>query len=292
MERVRYVRSSHKNQPYQRLLGAFASTADIVVFFDDDLEILRKDIFSLTLQAFNNKKVIGSAVGFQYENGSDNQDEGLFGSRQNKLLDWFWQFTGVPKPASGKVSRLGVVGKKPEKLGFTETFNGANMAFYRAAIDNNNMVPATLLSLAERKLCMGEDKVISMLAIKGGKLFFNPAICLQHPSNTSTYFENTRISNEIVTYSRLYLSKVYSEVLKRTWWQEVLIYHWFTFWRLLIAGFSIALRPSSTQLQRLLGIMDGWWLSITLPLSAEKLTPGIIWEAEIRRDLRNATSNQ
>lgn len=289
VENVRYIRSSHKNQPYQRLLGASASIADIVVFFDDDLLILRKDIFNLILMPFNSKVVIGSAVAFQYENRSDSQDKVLVSPQPNIFLNWFWQFTGVPFPAEGQVSRLGVVGKKPVQPGFTETFNGANMAFYRSAI--NKTVPAILLSLTERKLCMGEDKVISMLAIKGGKLFFNSAICLQHPCNKSTYFQNIRRYYAKVTYSRLYLSQVYSEVLEKTWWKEVVIYHWFTFWRFVIAGFSLVLRPSSTQLQRLLGIKDGWWFSITLPLSAEKLTPGINWEVEIQNDLAHATNN-
>ncbi len=34
------IRSSHKNQPYQRLVGSVASRADYILFLDDDMEII------------------------------------------------------------------------------------------------------------------------------------------------------------------------------------------------------------------------------------------------------------
>ncbi|GCD77343.1 hypothetical protein JCM31826_08250 [Thermaurantimonas aggregans] len=282
MKGVCYIHSSHKNQPYQRLLGATAANSDIVVLLDDDLKILRKEIFQLILEPFQLKGVVGSAVAFRYED----DNEMSLALPRNKLLKWFWQFTGVPFPAEGEVSRLGVVGCKPKQPGFSETFNGANMAFYRSLFVN--IIPDDLLSLTERKLSMGEDKVISMKAVKEGKLYFNPEIGLEHPKNKSTYFQNERLFNIKVTYSRLYLSKIYAEVFDKPFWQEILIFQWFTFWRLTIAGFSWLFRPSKTRKQKFIGILEGWRLAFTLPLKAEKLTPGLHWPTEIQKDLERS----
>jgi len=106
-----------------------------------------------------------------------------------------------------------------------------------------------------------------------------------HPPNESSYFQDIRTFFAKVTYSRLYLSWVYAKVFNKLYAIEVLIYYWFTIWRILIALFSWLARPSKGRKEKLLGILDGFWLSLRLPQKAARLTPGLDWQAEIAKDL-------
>lgn len=282
-----YIRSSHKNQPYQRLLGAQAATADVIVFMDDDLEIICKDIFQYLVTAFEYPETVGAAVAFEYLQPAKHEMNLPILDTRKGWRQLFWQLTGVPFPMYGKMARLGVAGEKPTSQSEVQSFNGANMAFRRDIA--LKIIPDDLLSQVERRLSMGEDKVISMSALQYGRLQYIPEVCLIHPPNESSYFQNIRSFTAKVTYSRLYLSRIYAQVFHQPRWQEVLIYYWFTAWRVLIAFFSLLIRPSQGRKDKLLGTMDGLWLALRLPQKAERLTPGINWETEIQKDLAKAT---
>lgn len=284
---VKYLRSSHKNQPYQRLLGATVATSDIVVFLDDDLDITNPNIFEIIRAEFSEDSIVGVTVGIDYHSAiGDQMDEAIFMSIDRTVVKSIHKLTGVILPPLGKVGRLGIVGKKPNTKDSIEFFYGPCLSFRRNII--LKIIPDDLLSQVERRLSMGEDKVISLSALQYGKLLYIPEVCLLHPPNDSTYFQNIRSFTAKVTYSRLYLSRIYAQVFKKPWWREVLIYYWFTSWRVLIALFSLLLRPSKGRKYKLLGTLDGLWLALRLPQKAERLTPGINWESEIQKDLTNA----
>lgn len=284
--RVLYLRSSHKNQPYQRLLGAKASCAEIILFLDDDLTIIRNDIFQLIIEAFCEKLVVGVSVAFEYHNATlDNLDSSLF-ENNSRLTRAFLKFTGVPSLEAGEIGRLGVTGGKPLKKSEIQSFNGANMAFRRNIIEK--IIPEDLLSQAELRLSMGEDKVISMQALQYGKLIYLPEICLQHPPNESTYFQDIRSYTAKVVYSRLYLSWIYTKVFHVPFWKEVVIFYWFTIWRLLIALVSCFVKPSKGRKEKVIGTLDGLRLSLKMQQKADRLTPDLDWQAEITKDLGGA----
>jgi len=283
MPGVLYVRSSHKNQPYQRLLGAFASDADVILFLDDDLEIMTNDLFATLLVEYKSDAVVGATLDINYQSATGNRmDEAVM--YPNPLLSSFlFTFTGVSLPSPGKMGRLGIVGKKPTQKMNIEFFHGPCMSFKRKII--KSIIPYDLISQAEIKLSMGEDKVISSLSTQYGQLVYIPIICLNHPPNDSTYFQNIRSFTGKVIYSRLYLSRIYARVFNKPWWKEVLMYYWFTFWRIFIAFISLIIRPSQSRKEKFFGTLDGLWLALTLPQKAERLTPDIDWESEIKKDL-------
>lgn len=286
MSNVNYIRSSHKNQPYQRLLGVMTSNANIIIFLDDDLNIIRSDIFETLLKGFADPGIVGVSVGFDHQNPLEKELNAPLWNGQSKLSKMIWQLTGAPHVDPGNVSRLGLVGAKPASQGHIQTFNGANMAFRRAAAIKS--IPTDLLALYERKLGKGEDKVISMLASQYGKLLYNPEIFLSHPPNDSSYFQNHRSFAAKVAYSRLYLSRIYARVFQKPMWKEYIAYYWFTLWRWGIAVFSWILSPSSGRKDKFLGIWDGLQLAIQLPQHSSRLTPDINWEADLQRDLTKA----
>ncbi len=280
---VLYIRSSHKNQPYQRLLGAMASKADVVVFLDDDLVITNSNIFTLLMAPLQDREIVGSSVAFQYIQSSHYNSSYHQNSLMIKLI---LSITGVPSPSQGTVSRLGVVGLKPLQSGCVQTFHGAVMAFRKEVFLSN--LPISLFALYEVKLGKGEDKIISMINSKSGRLFFNPEVCLLHPENDSSYLDTDFGFNVRVTYSRLYHSKVYAECYSKKFWVEVILFHYYTLWRWLIAGFKCLLNPSRPKWQKFAGITYGWWLSVILRQRPESLTPGIDWESELLKDIEQA----
>lgn len=281
---VWYIRSSHKNQPYQRLLGATAATSDIVVFFDDDLKITNNKIFDLILEVYKEDTVIGSTVAIDYQSMISNKIDDPVISTKQKWVVRFWEFTGVPFPSPGKINRLGIVGANPSEKQQVEYFHGPCMSFRRHIIDK--IIPYPLLSLYEKKIGKGEDKVISMLANQFGLLIYIPENCLFHEANESSYFQNIRNFTKRITYSRLYLSKSYAKIFQKSLILEIVAFYWFTFWRLMVAFISWAIKPSQARKYKLLGTIDGLYLSLMLPQKAEKLTPNIHWEVEIQKDIK------
>lgn len=286
IKEVVYVRSSHKNQPYQRLLGAKASNSDIVVFFDDDLTITTPDIFNILLASYNDPKVVGSTVGIDYHSSIQDNFDAPVMNQQTLFAKFIGFLSGVPSPVSGKAGRLGVVGGRPIKSQDIDFFYGPCMSFRRDIIDL--IIPYDLLSLFEQKLGMGEDKVISMLATQHGSLFYNAVICLSHPPNESTYYLNQYKFSKKVIYSRLYLSKIYAQINRRSLWFEKLVFYYFSLWRILLASLSCLMRPSRLRLKKLHGFVSGLLLAIKLPQKTKCLTPTINWKSEIQKDLQRA----
>lgn len=286
MDRVFYLRSSHKNQPYQRLLGAKASGAEIILFLDDDLNIIRKDIFQLIMNTFLDNSVVGVSVAFEYYNPIEQNIDLPILDKFGWFTKFLLQFTGVPFPEIGKVARLGEAGLKPAKYSEVQSFSGANMAFRRRIVEQ--IIPDDLLAQADRRQSMGEDKIISMLALQYGKLIFLPDVCLQHPPNDSTYFQDTQSFTAKVIYSRLYLSRIYAHVFNQPYWKEVIIYYWYVLWRALIAILSYLIQPSKGRKDKLKGTFDGLWLSLHFSYKSSRLMPGLDWQTSITKDLEKA----
>jgi len=282
---VVYVRSSHRNQPYQRLLGSYVAKSEIVIYLDDDLVIVKRDVFNILLEAYLDLDVAGVAVAFEYENSNlvvDNSGDYRVMSRFNRYL---LALTGVPMPGVGKISRLGVSGGNPEITSCVQSFSGAVMSFRKETV--RRIIPDDLMTQVELKASMGEDKVISMLALKYGKLMFIPEVCFIHPANQSTYFRDARSFAAKVIYSRRYLSHIYSEVFGTRYWKEDVRYLWFAIWRLIISLISLTINYSKSKKDRFLGIMDGVKLAFLKGHSTGSLLPDLRWADELHKDLLN-----
>ena len=42
---ITYIRSSHKNQPYQRYLGFKSANSDYLIYLDDDMEVVSQNFY-------------------------------------------------------------------------------------------------------------------------------------------------------------------------------------------------------------------------------------------------------
>lgn len=283
MDRVLYVRSSHKNQPYQRYLGLQFVREEIVTFFDDDLKIIDKDIFAILMSKFDDNTVIGSAVRFEFEGINPVQIKmGASGlNKSNAIVKIIWWFTGAPHISSGKMWLAGLRGDN--NSAYVESFSGACMAFRKESI--LEAFTNILFSLFETKRGMGEDKFISMWINRKGLLAYDDRVCLLHPSEESNYFQNVYSFTRKELYSRLWLSKRYAEVNGLSMWIVYLHFYWYAMWRILIGSANFLLRPRCGKWDVLRGRCQAVWDTLTIPMKNEVICKGINWENEITKDV-------
>jgi glycosyltransferase involved in cell wall biosynthesis len=283
LPKVVYCRSSHKNQPYQRYVGYLKSTSDIIIYFDDDLEIINNTLFNELINLLTPDNIVGATVGVDYHNSiSNNLNSSILYNKLPHFKNLLWYLTGVPKLKEGKIGYVGVVGPFPSKISNIEYFRGPCMAFKRKIL--SELFTYELFALFERKLAMGEDKVISIRANKFGKLIINPVNYLYHPAVESNYFSNIESFTQKNIYSRLYLSKIFCETFNKTYLFTYLHYYWFIFWRLIIALLNFSIKPDTNSKSILKGVWKGMVLTFTLPFNAKLISPGINWENDARID--------
>lgn len=255
LHKVRYIKSSHKNQPYQRYLGATQSNAEVVCFFDDDLEMINKDIFNLLMEPYKQDKVAGSSVGIDYQNSiSDKTPESLIKPSSGwpqRLL----QLSGVKFPPPGKISYAGMTGEPPMNIQQIDFFYGPCMSFRRNIF--NQTFNTQLLDLFEQKLGMGEDKVISMLATQYGILMYNPVTCLYHPAIESTYFQNVSEYTAKTLYSRRFLNDIFIQVNKKNKQLGSVHLWWYIMGRVCISTLTYIIKPQLPRKLKLKGLLQG-----------------------------------
>lgn len=191
---VTLIKSPRKSQPFQRQLGAEYCTSEIVVFFDDDVKITRNDLFKNIKEAFINNEIVGVSAGIHYENG----------------VEMNQQSASQVKAYTGQISWLGRASGLPKTNTFVDYFPGPIMSFRRSLLDK--LFDEYLFSIFEKRVAMGEDKVISMRASVFGKLYFlGEKMYLHHPPEPSTYFNNEKDFVAKTVFSRLWLSKEYAK---------------------------------------------------------------------------------
>ena len=286
-QRVSYIHSSHKNQPYQRYLGFIASKEDIVVFMDDDVSITNKDIFKIHLDSITKDNVVGSTVRYTQEGLTNAQSE-VGNLRQvnsfGAIIYFLWWLTGTPRIKDGRVWLAGLRGADNNNV-YTESFGGPGTLCFKREIVTF-LFDDLIFSLYEKKMGKGEDKYISMGAIKHGKLCYNNIPCLQHPPNESSYFQDLTSFYRRELFSRLLLSRRYLTVKGKWIGWGYIHYYWFAFWRILIAGIHCLLHPREGNFQifkgKLLGVID----TVKNPFKAEYLCPDINWADQFAKDLK------
>lgn len=291
INRVYYIRSSHKNQPYQRYLGFLATKEEIVCFFDDDIQIIDPELFEIIQRRYSDNNVVGCNVRFINDGEITVQKElspGICYGRC-KLTDFFLLLTGVPAIKEGKAWLAGIRGEDGSNL-LTETFSGGGLSFRRHIVPS--LFDDILFALFEKKMAMGEDKYISLGALRYGKLAYNPDISLLHPSNASSYYQDQASFVRKELYSRLWLSVRYLKVKNKWVGWAYLHFYWYALWRILIAGFRCLLQFRKVNYQIFRGKVLGLTDTVFRPFKSESLCPGINWADEFARDLETLKARQ
>jgi len=277
---ITYLRSSHKNQPYQRYLAYLACTTDIIIFLDDDLEIIDFSVFDAMMAELEKAGIAGVSVGFVHHNTIQSKIEGNLNNHSVmfKLVNFI---SGVPILPPGGIRLAGLAGSRPTKPGRVDYFNGAVMAFYRSELID--MYDPILFSLFEEKLGMGEDKIISMRIGLKKILWYLPQSYFLHPPVASNYFVDFESFQKKTTYSRLYISIVYGRLKKIPLIFIYLHFYYFIFWRFAFSFLRWMFRPSQQNSQWLTGVAKGIIFSFTKTFGMN--SSGIDWQKDAAQDI-------
>lgn len=282
---VKYLKSSHKNQPYQRYLGFVNSESDYLVFLDDDMEVVDEDFIPKLLSIFKDIEVSGVAIKF------DNKHEdsllaqmpstqiSIANNSINKAKRWL---SGWPVLPTGKFGLCGNRGKQPSGGGKTEWLSGGAFAAKRTALFQN--FNFQLFDIFETKMGMGEDAIIGYGLSKHGTLLYHDELFFLHnDQKDSTYTVDQFAYAQRVMFSRLYLSlekqRLDNKILNTTYFH----YHYYAFWRIFGYFLNYLMSPNLSRKAMFLGSVSGWFKSFSLKYSYSEHT-NQYWKNESNKD--------
>lgn len=262
-EQLVYLRSKHKNQPYQRWVGYQYSKADILLFLDDDMEVAHPDFLQIINKIFQNSLVSGIAINFTDKHTDTALAEipssvllsktGVF----KNIVGWL---TGYPILAAGRFGLCGVKGKQPLNGGRTQWLSGGAFAARQLFLfENFNF---QLFDLFQQKIGMGEDAIIGYGLGKQGILLYHPALLFYHnDQRDSAYSADHFAYAKRVIFSRLYLSLEKTRLDGGWYFFAYLHYHWYVLWRIVSLLLNYLLKKSSVKNNILRGSFAGWKLA-------------------------------
>lgn len=285
LSRVVYLRSSHGNQPYQRYLGYLSSTAEILVFFDDDMVIQENDPFSKIIGLYEDENVAAVQPNFIMETGFLNAQ-----LPKGKILafgnvpKFLKRMTGHYRPGEGQFSYCGLRGPKPSNLGTVNYFEGGVFSCKKEAIFQN--FNFRLFDLFEKRIGMGEDGILGFGVSRTGKIvYLAESMFLHDDQKDSTYRVNVSGYGKRVAYSRLYLSFEYARLSTTSRFVAFMHFNWFAIWRLLGMIVSQLLHYQSSRTQLFKGYLSGYLKALGEAKTLVTFDRGEYWENEARHDL-------
>jgi glycosyltransferase involved in cell wall biosynthesis len=272
-ERITYIRSNinHQNQPYKRLVGARVAKSDKIIFFDDDMEILDRDIFKKTIPLLNQDGVVAFTSDIDYQEFKKSIASPIFSILRELLLF----VTGRPIMGRGKIGLAGYHGTpRKDQVSEIEALSGPFMGFKKEVF--LKLADKVMLTLFDLQLIIPEDKLLSIKASEYGKLLFYPEQLVKHPKIVSTYFLNMQDHTKRVHFSRFIINR---ELVSNNGIVFKILYDlhflYYSFWRLIIAYVKCLWKLKKYQ-AKAKGIVDGIRLYKDFRLGKIKVVHGII----------------
>lgn len=284
---VEYIHSSHKNQPYQRFLGYSISTANFILFLDDDMEIANPNFFEIIEHCIATQNNL-SGIAIHFEDKMENTalskipKSNLFSTKSTlkQLVNWI---TAYPTLGSGKFGLCGNKGKQPLAGGNTEWLSGGAFVANRDVLYQN--FNFQLFDLFEQKLGMGEDGILGYTLSKIWNLVYLPDLLFYHNDKQQSHYSlNHKEFSKKVTYSRLFLSREKYRLDSKSGFYATAHFHWYTFCRFVGLIINQVFKFSSNRKEILKGLIAGWRLSLSFSFrnSAELRE---FWRSEAQKDI-------
>lgn len=272
---LKVVRSSHKNQPYQRYLAKHISNAKYLLYLDDDMMLENNQLFTELDSIITKQKPIGIGIGFRNFVSTPTQIKNT--SAKNNVM---YRAFGQPHLSEGQYSWNGIRGPQPENIDATQWFSGGAFLIERTAVFEN--VDLRLLDLFEKKLGMGEDMIISHGSSRLGKVLFLPGDHFIHDNrNESHYSYNSQKLAIKFMISRLYINLQLAYWNNRSASYAIFRYILFSIGQILIRTVQMFRKPTVSSRQIVSGHVKGFFKSFSTIRSLQKE----IWESSVKSDL-------
>jgi glycosyltransferase involved in cell wall biosynthesis len=275
-----HIKSKIANQPFQRLLGASISLADVCVFFDDDIRLLEEDLFRKISRKFLSKEIVGVSSLIKYwHNRYMDRPESIplvAGRLFSKLI--------LKRISPGEISFNGVVNSRQPKNGLVEYFQGPFMSFRRKEfLSSFSEKDWILLDTFQEKIGGGEDKYLSFGITPYGQLYRFSDAFVSHPNQDSIYGGDLNVFFTRVVFSRFILSKKVCDLKNKSWFFPFFLHIGVIFFGS-IGSFLLTFRKASFL--KIVGIIRGTFLFLKylfFPGNFETLN----WKEELERESSN-----
>jgi glycosyltransferase involved in cell wall biosynthesis len=258
---VRIIKSNHANQPYQRYVGYLAAKSDVLLYLDDDMEIVHPNFINVVLNIFIQRPQI-SGVALHFTNKqlinalSDIPTSNLF--RKNGMFKRFKnKLSGYPDLPAGQLGWCGNRGPQPAGGGFTQWLSGGAFVAKRNCLYQN--FNFQLFDLFEQKKGMGEDALLGYTLHHQSPLYYHPELLFYHnDENESHYSLDHFLYARRVLFSRLFMSLEVQRLNQSSGIPALFHYHWYSLFR--IGGYVLNFlkHPDARRKNTLLGSFRGW----------------------------------
>jgi len=258
---IRIIKAKHPNQPYQRYVGYLAAKSDLLLYLDDDMEIVDSGYIKTILNIFALRPEL-SGVALHFSNKQSNhalsdipvsnlfRKKGLLKRLKNKL-------SGYPDLPAGQLGWCGNRGAQPEGGGFTQWLSGGAFVAKRNCLYQN--FNFQLFDLFEQKQGMGEDALLGYTLHHQAPLYYHPELLFYHnDENESHYSLNHFLYARRVLFSRLFMSLEVQRLNQASGFPALLHYHWYSLFRLGGYVLNFLKHPDARRKNTLLGSLRGW----------------------------------
>ena len=205
------------------------------------------------------------------------EDEGRMPSGYPGFPGFLRWASGSKEAAVGEVWFCGISGAMPiDGCAKVQRFFGGVMSFRRELAFG--LFDDLLFDLFLNRMAMGEDKYLSMGALRSGDLWYDPGVCFLHPPTVSTYREKDQSRfHAKVFLSRRWLSNRYATVFSRNRFLATLHFYWYSLVRLLGATLVFLRSPSPRTRGLVVGVGRGILLSRQIGSSTASYRTGLDW---------------
>lgn len=288
-DNFRLVRSSHKNQPYQRFLGYRAAKPGWLLYLDDDMEPLTDWDRKLSeLLADKGSQYRMFALCFRDKHDQSylqTTEKSVFSSKKpTPLVNALRWITGYPILPEGRYGANGVKGASPANGGEVEYVSGGAFIGHKDVLYRN--FNPQLFNLYDKRLGKGEDGIMGFTTCKETKIYYYPQpLFLHNDQGNSVYTRNDYQFNKLVAFSRAYLSLEYYRLNNGVLLWARWLYFNYSFWRLVGMGLNLILKPTKRKWYGFKGYLNGSSKGIALKFHKDVNKLRAYWDAEVAKDL-------
>ena len=285
---VKYIYSSHANQPYQRFVGYLASDTDFLIYFDDDMRLINPECFGEILNLYENEAVVGVQPNFAYSheflNNQVPQSKTRALAKKNKFFKFLKYLSGNPTVENGKFWFAGLRGNKPDNNMSLEWFNGPVFSARRGYLYNN--FNFNLFTLYDDKLGKAEDAILGFTLSQMGQVIYLSTENFHHSDQEdSTYTVDFISYSKRVAYSRLYLSLEFARLSNRSIIIAFLHFNLFSLGRILSMVINQIIGFKHSRSRLLEGYIKGYFKAILDVKKIIVFDTGNNWKEEALKDI-------
>jgi len=292
---IKQFDSSYKNQPYQRYVGYLFSSAEFIIYLDDDMEVVDQSFVYEVIRIFESSQEV-SAINLVWKN-KPNTKQSLDYIRKKRvfsngsLMDKIKKYlTFYPNPPVGQLGPCGIRGGFPkcDYLDSIQFLSGGSFAVRRSSLYKN--FNFFLFSHYNKKLGRGEDSMMGITLTTVGKVvYLNCHYFWHNDDGYSHYLKNEYDNAKRYLFSRRYLSLERARILGKSLLFSDIYFVFFSLFRIIPIAYRQVFHNDERAKDALRGSWEGLREAMEYEFCFENETR---WKNRALLDISNAKNSR